>query len=343
MWSAPSRPQSVELFYSYAHEDECLRDELVKHLALLKRSGTIADWHDRKIKPGAEWASEIDSRLKSARIILLLISADFLNSEYCCGVEMCQALEQHECGQARVIPVVLRPCAWQDAPFAKLQVLPKDGLAAVLWPSLDEAFTQVAQEIRNVAMALANPVPPTSDGHNCLAQKNGAPYTNGRPQDQAITPPDTKPSDGPGVAIAVGLSNIDIHIEGDIQTFSREQQERVLRAIAELLGMSGSDIPVVGKRSGSVILTLQLTPEQAEKVLWAAKAGNLRHVGIFGAEVNPNALPVSVGFLEIRIEGSLESLKSNELNRLLRLIEDLRIMKPQPESEHKNPQPEPGY
>jgi hypothetical protein len=146
-----SRPAGgVELFYSYAHEDEALREELEKHLKILQRAGLIQTWHDRGILPGANWEKEIDSHLNSAQVILLLISADFMNSDYCFGIEMARALERQQAGQAVVIPVILRECLWQIGPLAaaKLQALPKDAVPVTKWPDRDTAFTNVAEGIR---------------------------------------------------------------------------------------------------------------------------------------------------------------------------------------------------
>ena len=78
----------VELFYSYAHKDEELRNELVKHLAALEREQVIKSWHDRMIGLGTDWAGAIDEHINSAQVILLLVSADFLASDYCYDVEL---------------------------------------------------------------------------------------------------------------------------------------------------------------------------------------------------------------------------------------------------------------
>jgi hypothetical protein len=99
---------AVEIFISYAREDEAWRNELAKHLKSLEWQGVIKAWHDRKITAGEEWKSAIDSHLESAKIILLLISADFLASDYCYDIELQRALERHESKEARVIPVILR-------------------------------------------------------------------------------------------------------------------------------------------------------------------------------------------------------------------------------------------
>ena len=90
----------VELFIAYSHVDELLKDELIKHLSPMSRSGIIEEWHDRRINPGADWTSQISDALNRCQIILLLISADFIHSDYCYGVEMKRALVRHEDDQA---------------------------------------------------------------------------------------------------------------------------------------------------------------------------------------------------------------------------------------------------
>ena len=140
--------KQIEVFFSYSHRDEDLRDELAKHLSILKRQGVISAWHDRQITDGSEWAGEIDTHLSSADIILLLISADFIASDYCWDIELKQAMERHEAKEACVIPVILRPSDWHGAPFGKLQALPKNAQPVTSWTNRDEAFLNVAQGIR---------------------------------------------------------------------------------------------------------------------------------------------------------------------------------------------------
>ncbi|MCA9120431.1 MAG: toll/interleukin-1 receptor domain-containing protein [Planctomycetales bacterium] len=138
------------LFYSYSHCDECLRDELERHLSSLKREGLISHWHDRRIEGGEEWKTKIDDGLESAHLILLLVSSDFLASDYCYNIEMKRALERHHAGHARVIPIILRSCDWSAAPFHSIQALPKDGMAVTSWSNQDEAFTDIAKSIRTI-------------------------------------------------------------------------------------------------------------------------------------------------------------------------------------------------
>src|SRR5262249_30765264 len=140
----------IEVFYSYAHEDEPLRRELEKHLSLLQRIGLISSWHNRQIALGTDWAEAIDEHLNAASIILLLISPDFLASDYCYGVEMWRALERQRNGEAYVVPVLLRPVDLQEAPFAPLPCLPRDSRPVTSWPAQDEAFLDIARGIRTV-------------------------------------------------------------------------------------------------------------------------------------------------------------------------------------------------
>ncbi|MGZ3647032.1 MAG: TIR domain-containing protein, partial [Ktedonobacteraceae bacterium] len=143
---------SIEIFFCYAHEDELLLKKLETQLAALKRQGWIKLWYDRYISPGTEWKTEIDEHLNRAQIILLLISPDFMNSDYCYGIEMKRALERHNCGEAWVIPIILRPVYWKVEPLSTLQALPTDAIpvTAGSWHSLDDAFFNVNQGIRKV-------------------------------------------------------------------------------------------------------------------------------------------------------------------------------------------------
>jgi tetratricopeptide (TPR) repeat protein len=139
-----------EVFFSYAHEDEDWRKKIEKYLYALERQNYIQGWHDRNILAGSEWEREIMTRLNTAPIILLLVSQDFLASDFCWGVELQQAMQRHDAGTARVIPIIVRPCTWQNEAFAKLQFLPDDGKPLSTWPDEDEALLQIENGIRRV-------------------------------------------------------------------------------------------------------------------------------------------------------------------------------------------------
>lgn len=140
--------EPLELFYSYAHVDALLREQLAIHLTILHKLGLIKPWHDEEIRPGSLWAQAINAHLQNADLILLLISPDFIASEYCYSIELQEAIKRHKAGDAIVIPILLRPCDWETAPFGELQALPRNGRPVTTWQDRDEAFTEIAKEIR---------------------------------------------------------------------------------------------------------------------------------------------------------------------------------------------------
>ena len=150
---------AIEVFYSYAEEDEKLVKELQKQLVLLKRRNFITDWHAGKIVPNEEPAEQIMRHLNAARIILLLVSPDFMYSDYHDSVEVKRAMERQKSREAIVIPIILRPTAnLNEAPFGKLLTLPRNGKPVSKWQDHDEAFADIAKEIREVVERLkANP------------------------------------------------------------------------------------------------------------------------------------------------------------------------------------------
>jgi hypothetical protein len=144
---------AVTIFFCYAHEDEALLNKLKAYLKPLQRQGLVDVWYDRDISAGTDWEQQIKEQLNTAHIILLLVSPDFMASDYCYSIEMQRAIERHEQGEAHVIPIILRPVYWQDV-LGKLQALPTDGLPVTDpdWHNIDRALYNVTEGIRNVAM-----------------------------------------------------------------------------------------------------------------------------------------------------------------------------------------------
>lgn len=140
---------AVNVFISYSHKDETFKDSLVEHMAGLKRSGQINEWHDRKIIAGQDWSKEISEHLESSRLILFLISSSFMNSDYCMNIEAKTALKMHKDGRAQLIPIVVRSVEWSDSELSKLQGLPKDAAAISSWPDQDEAWVNVIKGIKD--------------------------------------------------------------------------------------------------------------------------------------------------------------------------------------------------
>ena len=140
----------LTIFVSYSHEDEPMKKELDKSLIMLKRSDKIDVWQDRLLVAGQEWDDTIKQELAGADIILLLISVDFNNSQYIWDKELATAMERHEKGEVRVIPIILRSCEWGDMPYAKLQALPTGATPVNKYIDKDEAYTDIAKGIRIV-------------------------------------------------------------------------------------------------------------------------------------------------------------------------------------------------
>jgi hypothetical protein len=145
--------EGIKVFLSYSSKDQALVEQFTAHLTALKWRGVIQSWHDHQIEAGTDWTKAITSYLDSADIILLLLSSDFLASEYSLD-EAHRALKRNESGQARVIPVLLRPIDLSATPFVKLQAAPSSGKPVTLWEDKDAAFLSIARDIRRVAEEL---------------------------------------------------------------------------------------------------------------------------------------------------------------------------------------------
>jgi hypothetical protein len=144
-----------EVFVSYAHEDRKYVKALEPHLAALVRNGILAVWHDARILPGADWKQEILDRLERADVVLLLVSSDFMASDFVWSVEVERAVARHRKGEAVVVPVILRPVLWENSPIGALQALPQDARPVASWPNEDDAWLDVATGISRLLSALS--------------------------------------------------------------------------------------------------------------------------------------------------------------------------------------------
>jgi hypothetical protein len=147
----PSRP--ADLFLRYSHADEPQKNTLEKHIALLQRIGLIDSWSDRALAPGQEWDAEIRSWLQEADIILFLVSANFLASDYAYTREVLPALGKARSGTATVVPIILSPVDWKLAPFSEFQALPRNAQPISTWANQDEAWAQVSEGIRQIVQS----------------------------------------------------------------------------------------------------------------------------------------------------------------------------------------------
>jgi internalin A len=154
------RERAARIFVSYSHKDERLLNELKTHLSPLRRLNLIETWDDRSIEAGEDWREEINANLERADIILLLVSADFINSDYCYEKEMARALERHEKKEARVVPVIVRDSKWEMIEeLSKLQAVPKGGKPVRDWPNKDKAWKDVSDRIQKMIEAMRDADP----------------------------------------------------------------------------------------------------------------------------------------------------------------------------------------
>jgi formylglycine-generating enzyme required for sulfatase activity len=142
--------EPIEVFLSYSHKDDELRQELSSHLSSLTRQKLIKPWDDRAIDAGTEWAQEIAQNLERAEIILLLVSANFMSSDYCYGIELFKALERHQAQTVQVIPIIIRACDWQESPLGQLQAIQSVASSRNQYDR-DHSWVEVITEVRKVA------------------------------------------------------------------------------------------------------------------------------------------------------------------------------------------------
>jgi hypothetical protein len=147
---APVAGNPLRVFVAYSHADKALKDDLLKHLKPLERMEILKHWHDQEIKLGEKWEESISAKLGESDIFLVLVSIDFINSEYCYATEMKRALELAESEKMTIIPIVLRDCVWKYTPLQKFQA-PIGAKAVDSWVSRDEAFTKIVEEIKSTA------------------------------------------------------------------------------------------------------------------------------------------------------------------------------------------------
>ena len=149
--------QPIKQFCSFSHKDRALAEQLDEHFGVLRRLELVVHWFSYMIPPGDEWEPQVTEKLNSAEIILLLVSSSFIDSDYCYGVELRRALKRHEDHEARVIPVILRPCLWHIAPFGKSQALPDGGNGVkpiTTWDNMDAGFGSVVQSVHDVVKTM---------------------------------------------------------------------------------------------------------------------------------------------------------------------------------------------
>lgn len=145
----------AKIFYSYAHEDLDYKNDLSIYLGALKNNNKIEEWYDREIKPGVDYNVEISKRLEDADIVIFLITENFLNSKYCWGIETTKAFELQNKKALEIVPVLVKPCMFEESRFSQLQLIPRDAKPISISASVPSAYNDVANEIKKVVNALA--------------------------------------------------------------------------------------------------------------------------------------------------------------------------------------------
>lgn len=208
----------INIFVSYAHVDEHHKTALYEHLSSLRRRGEIGVWHDREILPGKEWQKEISQNLASSDIVLFLVSSAFINSEYCYSIEWEQAVTQKEAGNSILIPIIVRPCDWEDTPIANHQSLPSEGTAIELWENADLAWLDVVTGLKKVIKDFT----PKFSGQLSLPMK---PIEDYEIHQQAITwMDDTEVVLSHRKVDKVKLSNIYVPLDMEVESTNREEE-----------------------------------------------------------------------------------------------------------------------
>ncbi|MDA1015201.1 MAG: toll/interleukin-1 receptor domain-containing protein [Planctomycetota bacterium] len=152
--SGPAQPDlksdRLRVFVSYSRRDSGFFDELVVHLSILQRQGIIDVWHEGRIRAGQSWKSEVAEQIELADVIILLVSADFLASDFCWDFELTRILERQDRGEVEVLPVLVRVCAWSHTPLKALPMLPNDAVPIADRESPDEAWVELARTVKSL-------------------------------------------------------------------------------------------------------------------------------------------------------------------------------------------------
>jgi len=261
------------IFYSYSHRDEAFKEQLEIRLALLRRKGLIKTWHDRRIIPGQEWETAIENHLDEADIILLLVSADFIASDYCFGKEVVRAMERHERNEAKVIPIVVRAVDWSDAPFGRLQALPKDAHPVTSWNNQDEAWLDVEKGIKKAIEELQD-IKYRDTSTSTLTSIRDVLGTELKQLEKIYT--DTTTNDILYEGIPTGIRDLDILLSG------LRSAELIVVAARPSMGKSDFVVNIAArtaiyKNQAVAFFSLQMPSQRVTKRLMASTSGVNSH------------------------------------------------------------------
>jgi hypothetical protein len=147
----PSHIDAPSLFISYSRRDGYFFEELTTHLKLLQRKRVIDTWHEGRVGAGEDWNRIIRTQVEQANIIILLISSDFLSSDYIWKHEFSEAFERHKRKEVSILPIIIRPCNWQVSPIANLQVFPLNAMPVSSSPNIDRVWVDIEKTVAQAA------------------------------------------------------------------------------------------------------------------------------------------------------------------------------------------------
>ncbi|HIQ35656.1 MAG TPA: toll/interleukin-1 receptor domain-containing protein [Acinetobacter venetianus] len=146
---------NLKIFISYCHEDESYKDELLKYIKpIIDNQSNIELWHDRLMKTGDELKNIINNELEEMSLMICLISADYLGSNFCIQTELKAALEQRKINKNNIFPIILRKCGWKHTVFSDLLCQPLDGKPVKEWGDKDDVYTDIADALADVIKSL---------------------------------------------------------------------------------------------------------------------------------------------------------------------------------------------
>ena len=254
-------PMGALVFVSYAHEDRDKKQELVGHLRPLEREGLIEIAEDERFLPGTQWREAIEDLVSRTDVFLILISHNYVQSEFCYEVELEAATRQVQAGKATLIPVVLSEVDWTHLPIAGFNALPTGGRAVDSFANLDNALKQVAEGVRRVLETTG------SEGAET-------------PRDlQACTPLRAQVPHASDAVTGTGQVELTLVLDRHIDEYSERDKRQLLDGISKLLGVTGG-IRIVNVEEGSVRVRLELPAALAERLQWLIESGQLADLGV---------------------------------------------------------------
>ncbi|MEZ4883199.1 MAG: COR domain-containing protein [Chitinophagales bacterium] len=144
--AAAPKSSMVELFVSYSIEDISFKEKFSTHLTTLKKRGFIRSWDEGDILAGQNRTDKSQAALQKADMIVLLVSSDYLESKW--ETELAEVMQRARNREVKVVPILVRPCDWEGAPFEHLELIPRSKVAVSLAPNRDEAWLEVVRELK---------------------------------------------------------------------------------------------------------------------------------------------------------------------------------------------------